>query len=219
MRGMNQVDLAKASGVAQNTISEIELGKREARPATLRKLAWALDVEIADFFEEAGRPKVPTPSSQQLTLNGELEEERCTEWETAVRSARQLREGGRARMGELLWAWRTSKARGATPDVRRGYLDEMGEFLQAAYDAETALFRNLEAGLAAGDREAADRLAAGEKEVPNPGFEEFREASHFYGALRAMVEEAGLHVRRDPEAPTYRSEETERHRVEESEAA
>jgi transcriptional regulator with XRE-family HTH domain len=76
MRGMNQVELAKASGVAQNTISEIELGKREARPATLRKLARALDVEIADFFEEADRPKVSAPSSQQLTLNGELEEER-----------------------------------------------------------------------------------------------------------------------------------------------
>ena len=52
MRGMNQVDLAKASGVAQNTISEIELGKREARPGTLKKLAHALGVEIADFFED-----------------------------------------------------------------------------------------------------------------------------------------------------------------------
>jgi transcriptional regulator with XRE-family HTH domain len=76
MRGMNQIDLAKASGVAQNTISEIELGKREARPATLRKLAGALDVEISDLFEEADRPKLSAPSSHQLTFNGELEEER-----------------------------------------------------------------------------------------------------------------------------------------------
>ena len=52
MRGMNQVDLAKASGVSQNTISEIETGRREARPATLGKLARALGVDIADFFEE-----------------------------------------------------------------------------------------------------------------------------------------------------------------------
>ena len=58
MRGMNQVDLAKASGVAQNTISEIELGKREARPGTLKKLADALDVEIADLF-----PKTITGSA------------------------------------------------------------------------------------------------------------------------------------------------------------
>jgi transcriptional regulator with XRE-family HTH domain len=86
MRGMNQVDLAKASGVAQNTISEIELGKREARPATLRKLAKALDVEIAHFFEEADRPKVLPPSSQQLTLNGELEEERRLRYLRALRA-------------------------------------------------------------------------------------------------------------------------------------
>jgi transcriptional regulator with XRE-family HTH domain len=86
MRGMNQVDLAKASGVAQNTISEIELGKREARPATLRKLARALDVEIADFFEEAERPKVSAPSSRQLTLNGELEEERRLRYLRALRA-------------------------------------------------------------------------------------------------------------------------------------
>jgi transcriptional regulator with XRE-family HTH domain len=50
MRGMNQVDLARASGVAQNTISEIELGKREARPGTLKKLADALKVEISDLL-------------------------------------------------------------------------------------------------------------------------------------------------------------------------
>ena len=60
MHGMNQVDLAEASGVAQNTISEIELGKREARPGTLKKLAAALGVEIADLFEEA-RPLAQAP--------------------------------------------------------------------------------------------------------------------------------------------------------------
>jgi transcriptional regulator with XRE-family HTH domain len=64
MRGMNQVDLAKASGVAQNTISEIELGKREARPATLKKLADALGVEIVDLFEVAS-PLVQAPPDTQ----------------------------------------------------------------------------------------------------------------------------------------------------------
>ncbi len=61
VRGMNQVDLAKASGVSQNTISEIETGRREARAATLRKLASALEVEIADFFEGANYPKAQAP--------------------------------------------------------------------------------------------------------------------------------------------------------------
>ncbi len=75
MRGMNQVDLAKVSGVAQNTISEIELGKREARPGTLKKIADALNVEISDLVG-ADIPKAQAPPSPQLTLNGALEEER-----------------------------------------------------------------------------------------------------------------------------------------------
>jgi transcriptional regulator with XRE-family HTH domain len=60
---MNQVDLAKASGVAQNTISEIELGKREARAGTLKKLADALSVEISDLLGEpvlAGKVEPPS---------------------------------------------------------------------------------------------------------------------------------------------------------------
>ena len=76
MRGMNQVDLAEASGVAQNTISEIELGKREARPGTLKKLAEALGVEIVDLLGgDSDSPKAEAPPSQQLTLNGLLAEE------------------------------------------------------------------------------------------------------------------------------------------------
>ena len=69
MRGMNQVDLAKASGVSQNTISEIETGRREARPATLGKLAKALNVEIAAFFEEEdSSPKDRAPGSPREWL-------------------------------------------------------------------------------------------------------------------------------------------------------
>ncbi len=67
MRGMNQVDLAKVSGVAQNTISEIELGKREARPGTLKKIADALNVEISDLFG-ADIPKVETPEQPPETF-------------------------------------------------------------------------------------------------------------------------------------------------------
>jgi transcriptional regulator with XRE-family HTH domain len=70
MRGMNQVDLANASGVAQNTISEIELGKRKARPATLKKLADALEVEISDLVGEAARPKA-SRLLDALTVGGQ----------------------------------------------------------------------------------------------------------------------------------------------------
>ena len=73
MRGMNQVDLSEASGVSQNTISEIETGRRKARPATLGKLARALGVDIADFFDEPTYPK----KARALSL-------RDTEPETAL---------------------------------------------------------------------------------------------------------------------------------------
>ncbi len=58
-RGMSQQELAERAGVTQYTVSEIELGHRDPHPATLRKLAKALDVEVAEFFQEEAevRPK------------------------------------------------------------------------------------------------------------------------------------------------------------------
>ena len=55
--GLTQQELANKAGVSQYTITEIETGRREARPSTLRKLADALDVEVADFFRESEAPK------------------------------------------------------------------------------------------------------------------------------------------------------------------
>jgi len=73
-KGWSQKDLAEESGVGQDTISGIESGRHEPRPSTLRKLADALDVEVADFFREPGRtsPKGSAPLSFKAWL-----EERC----------------------------------------------------------------------------------------------------------------------------------------------
>jgi transcriptional regulator with XRE-family HTH domain len=88
MRGMNQVDLARASGVAQNTISEIETGRREARPATLGKLAKALEVEIADFFEESDvSPKAKRSSSPEPSFNDALDELRTSRFALVITAA------------------------------------------------------------------------------------------------------------------------------------
>ena len=54
-------DLAERSGVDANTINQVELGHRKPRPSTLRKLAKALDVEVADFFREPAVPLTETP--------------------------------------------------------------------------------------------------------------------------------------------------------------
>lgn len=51
--GLTQTELSEMTGVAQSTIGQIETGERvEPRPATLRKLAQALDVSISDLIED-----------------------------------------------------------------------------------------------------------------------------------------------------------------------
>ena len=74
LRGMSQEDLAKASGVSDFTISELEGGKRpNPRPSTLRKLADALGVDVATLYgEEVPSPKGDAPLSFSRWL-----EERC----------------------------------------------------------------------------------------------------------------------------------------------
>ena len=42
---MSQEDLAEKSGVARDTISKLETGRRKAYPVTIRKLAVGLEVE------------------------------------------------------------------------------------------------------------------------------------------------------------------------------
>jgi transcriptional regulator with XRE-family HTH domain len=51
-RALTLRELAGISGVAADTINQIELGHRKARPSTLRKLAKALEVEVRELFEE-----------------------------------------------------------------------------------------------------------------------------------------------------------------------
>jgi transcriptional regulator with XRE-family HTH domain len=57
-------ELAEMSGVAADTINQIELGHRKARPSTLRKLAKALGIEVRELFEEpalSGKAEAPPP--------------------------------------------------------------------------------------------------------------------------------------------------------------
>ena len=50
LKGFSQRALAKESGVSPATIYELENGRRRPNPSTLRKLASALDVEVADLL-------------------------------------------------------------------------------------------------------------------------------------------------------------------------
>ncbi len=61
-RALTLRELADMSGVAADTINQIELGHRKPRPSTLRKLARALGVTTEDLFREPSVPLVQTPS-------------------------------------------------------------------------------------------------------------------------------------------------------------
>jgi ribosome-binding protein aMBF1 (putative translation factor) len=50
-RGLSQDDLARAAGIDAAQLSEIESGDGSGAPATLRKLAQALDVQLDDLTE------------------------------------------------------------------------------------------------------------------------------------------------------------------------
>lgn len=64
--GYSQPELAERSGVGQGAISDIERGKRKPQGRTLRKLAGALSVEVADLlgtdFSRAESNSSPKPS-------------------------------------------------------------------------------------------------------------------------------------------------------------
>ncbi len=51
-KGISQRQLSQRSGIAGSYISRIENRHLEPRPKTLRKIAEALDVPMAEFFEE-----------------------------------------------------------------------------------------------------------------------------------------------------------------------
>ena len=53
---MTQTDLAHRSGISQSHISRLESGNRGVRIATLRQIAWALNVEMPRLLgSEDGR--------------------------------------------------------------------------------------------------------------------------------------------------------------------
>lgn len=58
-------ELAQASGVNKNTISDLEHGSRKARPVTLGKLADALGVPVEALEETTVPPPPPTPLTDE----------------------------------------------------------------------------------------------------------------------------------------------------------
>jgi excisionase family DNA binding protein len=170
-------EAADALGVSEVTARRwVKSGKLKAYQPGRKYL---IPRSAIDELLESESGKVQAPSSQEkLFNNGILEEERRARWEAAVEEARRLREGGRARMEELIAAWRDKRDHRA--------LRGMGRLLDEAYDAEAALTHYLE-------EESTGRIRL--DQVPITEWEEVRKASRFYGALVEMVQGAGLRVR------------------------
>jgi transcriptional regulator with XRE-family HTH domain len=82
-KGLSQAKLAALADVDPSTVNQIERGAREASPATLRKLADALDVSIAELLEDAA-PKASRLSPYEPTLLNGLAEERPSSASTAT---------------------------------------------------------------------------------------------------------------------------------------
>jgi transcriptional regulator with XRE-family HTH domain len=64
-RALTLHELEELSGVGADGISKIENGHRKPRPATLRKLARALGIEVEDFFREPAAPLAEAPDTGQ----------------------------------------------------------------------------------------------------------------------------------------------------------
>ena len=55
-RGFSQYSLAQESGVGRSTIAALETGERGAHPSTMRALARALDIQVADLYRNPISP-------------------------------------------------------------------------------------------------------------------------------------------------------------------
>jgi transcriptional regulator with XRE-family HTH domain len=79
LHGWSQARLADEAGVSRDSISNYETGNREAWPATAKRLADALGVEIADLREPArelalGKAEAPKEAGPPRVSKERLEE-------------------------------------------------------------------------------------------------------------------------------------------------
>jgi transcriptional regulator with XRE-family HTH domain len=183
---LSQQEVADRAGTSLFTIQRIERGEGNVRPKTGRGLAAALSVPIEELL-----PKAQAPLFRELPEH-DLPEERRAAWEAAVDEARRLRETGWAQMWKARSEWHASKNRGEPYATRRKYLDEMGNLLQEAYGAYSALGNTyIKAALTQGGSEAS---------VPSYLREETQAANDFYVEMFGLVRSAGLSIRTGADA-------------------
>ena len=84
LRGWGQRELARAAGTSPDVVSSLETCRHTPRPSTVRKIARALDAEVAQLYRNPAEV-------QALSLTKDLSPEHPREWLEALWRAGYLR--------------------------------------------------------------------------------------------------------------------------------
>jgi transcriptional regulator with XRE-family HTH domain len=183
-RGLTLREAASLTGVAKETISDIERGLRHPHDPTLAKIAKGYGVPVGDLLEE------PVPLAEASEETGRLEKERLEadspkdrqHWETVLASVHERQSEVEAKVEELVELLRSE----VNPYQVQWALDE-------AQDCEVALLL-----AQPGSRREQDKimLEIDPLTVDVDQFEEWQQewliAKRFYDGIVESLVEAGL---------------------------
>jgi transcriptional regulator with XRE-family HTH domain len=183
-RGLTLREAASLTGVAKETISDIERGLRHPHDPTLAKIAKGYGVPVGDLLEE------PVPLAEASEETGRLEEERLEadspkdpqQWERVLASVRGRQREVEAKVGELVALAARSKA---DPYQVKWALDEAQDCVDTLMLALPGSHRRHSRGR---DMIAIDNLLAVDPEQ----WEELGDAERFYDNIVERLVEAGL---------------------------
>jgi transcriptional regulator with XRE-family HTH domain len=194
-RGLSLREAAARSGVAKETISDIERGIRHPHDVTVSKLATAYAVPVGDLLLEepalAGKAEAPREAGPANVRQLFAEHQARAAWQRAFDESRRFRSQAKMRLGEQLSLWEAAKHEGASYEERRKFLDATGRILDEASSVSRELIQNL-LGVGGG-------LAGTAEPGPNTYWTECQIADTLYRELCGMVGDAGLSVRPRPE--------------------
>ena len=172
-RGLSQTKLAARADVNPATVNQIERGKREASPATLHKLAEALDVTLYELLEGEAHPKASRRSSLEPSLfNGSedgrrlsmvahqllmLGEHLLQMWEAELPE--------RARSNDDEWLGNTAGTWHMLGEINLGVLEELGA--DRLHDKEKWLARYMDVNATVHRLNAAIRAHSDSDMVPD----------------------------------------------------
>jgi transcriptional regulator with XRE-family HTH domain len=186
-RGLTLREAASITGVAKETISDIERGLRQPHDPTLAKIAKGYGVPVGDLLEE------PVPSAEASQETGRLEEERLEadipkdrqHWERVLTSVRERQREVEAKVGELV----------ALPDQSKADLYQVKWALDEAQDCVLTIMQGLPGADTQRSRERV-KIVIDPLTIDVDQFAEFKQeymkAERFYNDIVERLVEVGL---------------------------